>query len=62
MKNSTKKLPHIEVSRKEFIRLFVENGGDPEKASMHAQVTEGLRSYAHIGNQMVRSKGEESSK
>lgn len=51
-------LPHIEVSREEFIKLFVEAGGDPEKALSHAKMSEGLGFRAMIGDKMVMSKGE----
>jgi hypothetical protein len=58
----TKKLPHVEVCREEFIRLFVESGDDPEKAVLHAMVSEGMKTYRQMGNQMIRSIGPKDSK
>jgi hypothetical protein len=54
-----KTLPHVEVSRQEFIRLFIEGGGDPKKADFQAKISEGLGSYVMIGDKMVKSIGEE---
>ncbi len=57
MSKRNKMLPHVDVSRQEFIRLYVEHGGNPEKASMHAMISEGLGGYTLIGGRMLRSKG-----
>lgn len=58
LRQDMNKLVHIEVSRQEFIRLYIENGGDKEKASFHAAMSEGLGSHAKIGDKMVKSLGE----
>lgn len=52
-----KMLPHIEVSRQEFKRLFIAAGGKPFNADIQALASEGIGSYFMIGDKMVRSLG-----
>lgn len=56
MKNKAEKLPTVEVSEEEFIRLMVETGETEEKAKFHAKISKGLGSAVMIGEQMVKIK------
>lgn len=56
-KNRATKLPQIQVSRDEFVRLLIERGETPEKAEQTAKIAEGLGSYVEISESMVGIKG-----
>ena len=53
LKDEAAKSSHIDVTETEFIKLFVENGGRPEDAKMHANVSKIMGSYVKIGDKMV---------
>jgi hypothetical protein len=57
MKGKASKLPHVEVTEKEFIRLMVEAGETKEKAKFQATMSKGLGSSVMIGDKMVSIKG-----
>lgn len=50
-------LPHVKVSKKEFIRRLVEKGESQEKAEQMAMVAELLGSKIEINNEMVGING-----
>ena len=52
-KERAKTLPHIEVSRTEFIRRLVATGESQEKAERTATIAEGLGSQIEIDGFMV---------
>lgn len=54
----TSELPHIKVTKAEFIKLFVKNGGKKKDAIFQANICEGLGSSVQIGKQMVSIKGD----
>lgn len=57
-KERSAKLPHVTVTREEFIRRLVERGESQEKAEQMATVAEGLGSHVEIGDEMVGIKDE----
>lgn len=61
MKRKAEKLPHVTVSREEFIRLMMEHNGDGdrERAELSAKVAEGMGASAMIGEQLVSIQKEE---
>lgn len=61
MMDEAAKLPSIEVTREEFIRLSVEAGVPKEKAEFNATIAKGLGSHTRIGDQMVGIKEDEPS-
>lgn len=50
------KLPHVEVTREEFIRLYVEDGGSPVAAKTRADISESLGAHTKIGDKWVAVK------
>lgn len=56
---SNKMLPHVEVSRQEFKRLFIEAGLSEFRAEIQALTSESIGTYFRVGNRMIRSLGRE---
>lgn len=52
-KERSAKLPHVKVSREEFITRLLAKGETQEKAEQTAKIAEGLGSYVEIGEEMV---------
>jgi hypothetical protein len=50
------KLPQVEVTREEFIKLMVESGETQDKAEFQATICAGLGSSTRIGDKMVSIK------
>lgn len=50
------KLPHIEVTTEEFVKMLVAAGQTEEKAKSQANFAKGLGSSIRIGDQMVGVK------
>lgn len=59
MKARAEKLPSIQVSREEYIRLMVESGKTQEEAEFHAAVSVGMGASTMIGDKMVSIKEDE---
>ena len=54
MKEKASKLPNVEVTEEEFIRLMIEAGETDEKAKFQAKISKGLGSSVMIGDKMVK--------
>lgn len=52
----TGKLPHIEVSEEEFVKIMVENGHTEKEAKFQAKISRIMEAHTQIGNQMVMCK------
>lgn len=53
MKDEASKSTHVDVTKEEFIKLYVENGGTLADAEMHAKVSKIRGSYVKVGNKML---------
>lgn len=52
-KERAAKLPHVLVTREEFIKRLVAKGETQEKAEQTANIAAGLGSHIEINNEMV---------
>jgi hypothetical protein len=43
---------HLDVTKDNFIKLYVENGGKPDEALMQAMISKKIGSYVKIGEKM----------
>lgn len=56
MMEDAQAMPHITVSREEFIRLMVTSGKSKKDAKLQAKVASIMGSHVMIGKQMVAIK------
>jgi hypothetical protein len=56
MKARADKLPQVEVTREEFIRLMMETGKSRKDAEFQATIAAGLGAHTMIGDKMVGIK------
>lgn len=56
MKNysKSKMMPHIEMSRIEFIASLIASGKEKKQAELQATLSSSMGSYVNIGDKMVR--------
>lgn len=52
-KEKSASLPHVKVSKEQFVQMLIADGMTPDKAAQQAIFAEGLCSYIQIGEQMV---------
>ena len=53
-KREAENLPHRDVTRTEFIRLFMAAGGSGDEAKKHARLSSVMGAHTRIGNELVR--------